>query len=124
MRIREWCAGAALVAATAWTAHAQTVRGTVVGRGEAPMPGVLLVLLDSSGVVGRSFSDERGAFRVTASRAGAFRLQATRIGFRPVVSDVMTLAVGDTRDQRIMMDGISIALDTVRVVSGRRSCRL
>ena len=86
---------------------AQTVRGTIVGRGDVPIPGVVVVLADSAGPVGRSLSGERGEFRVTASRPGTYRLQATRIGFRPVVSAWMTLAANDTRDQRLVMDGIS-----------------
>lgn len=125
MRLWWRCAAVVvLVITTVSPSGAQTVRGTVVGRGDVPLAGVVVVLADSAGPVGRSLSGERGEFRVTASRPGTYRLQATRIGFRPIVSAWMTLAADDTRDQRLIMDGISVALDTVRVVGGRRSCRV
>src|SRR5262245_64793694 len=102
--MRLWCRCAAvvvLVIGTVSASGAQAVRGTVMGRGDVPLSGVVVVLADSAGPVGRSLSGERGEFRVTASHAGTYRLQATRIGFRPVVSAWMTLAADDTRDQHL-----------------------
>jgi len=62
---------------------AQELRGTVrdsVSR--RPIPGAVLLLLDSSGVVlGRNITDEGGKYSI-ALRAGTRRVRVQRIGFR------------------------------------------
>src|SRR5262245_27160746 len=63
---------------------AQQVRGTVTDSlSRRPIPGAVLILLDSSGAtLGRNITNERGEF-VLAGIAQARRLHVQRIGFRP-----------------------------------------
>jgi hypothetical protein len=99
-------------------ATAQTIRGVVVDRGDVPVPGVVIQLLDeASTVVSRSLSNERGEFQVAATREGRYRLHTLRIGFRPVLSDLIPLAAGQVVTQRLVLTGVQISLDTVRVAS-------
>ena len=103
-------------------AEAQSVRGVVSDRNtSAPLAGVVVLLLDASGVaVGRALSNERGEYRVGALRPGAHRLRALRIGFLPVVTPPFTLQPGAELDRPLVLAGIPVALDTVRVTSRGR----
>lgn len=62
---------------------AQELRGTVRDSvSKRPIPGAVLLLLDSSGaVLGRNLTDETGRFMI-ALRTGARRVRVQRIGFR------------------------------------------
>ncbi len=103
---------------------AQAVRGTVVDRSTAPVPGVVVLLLDAANnVAARDLSDETGAFRVAAPHPGAYRLRTLRIGFRPTTSDVLQLESGQELTRRIDVADVAFSLDTVRVV-GRSQCRV
>lgn len=114
---------AALTAALPLAVRAQTVRGVVLDAGERPIPGVVVLLLDStSSVTARALSDQRGEFRLAAPRAGTYRVRTLRIGFRPVVSPPMTLAAGAEVARRLVLTGLPISLDTIRVVD-RNVCR-
>ncbi len=113
----------AIGAATFHAAYGQTVRGTVVNEAAAPMSGVLVQLLDSnSAVTAHTLSGVSGEFRLAAPRTGTFRVRTLRIGFRPAVSEPLVLAAGSEVTRRLELNGVPIALDTVRV-SGRSVCR-
>jgi hypothetical protein len=102
---------------------AQTVRGLVVNDAGAPVPGVLVQLLDSnSAIAAHTLSGAGGEFNVAAPRGGTFRLRTLRIGFRPAVSDPIVLAAGAEVTRRLQLNSVPISLDTVRV-SGRSVCR-
>ncbi len=75
---------AATQTATAPTAGAQAMRGTVVDSvSRRAIPGAVVLVLDAAGrVVSRDISDQRGGFAVTGSTA-ADRIRVVRIGFRP-----------------------------------------
>jgi len=121
IRTFRWATALALVLSSA--ARAQSVRGVVVDAGERPVSGVVVLLVDSaSAVAARSLSDERGEFRLSASRAGTYRLRTLRIGFRPVVSGPIAIAAGEQVTRRLVLNGLPIALDTIRVVD-RSVCR-
>lgn len=110
------------VGSLASPAQAQVARGVVANRGAA-VSGVVVQLLDStSTVVARGLSDEKGAYRVLAPRAGTYRLIARRIGFAALQSPPFTLGVGETRAQPLSIEGLSVALDTVRVVATADRC--
>jgi hypothetical protein len=105
-------------------AGGQIVRGVVVDRGDTPVPGVIVLLVDStSSVVARALSNERGEFRVAASKAGTYRVRTLRIGFRPSGSEPIRLLSGGEVTRRIALSGVQVSLDTMRVVD-RTSCRL
>jgi hypothetical protein len=60
------------------------VIGTVVGPGEAPLPGATVMLWTGSSEVARSVTDEDGRFRFDSTLAArATSVVARRIGFRP-----------------------------------------
>lgn len=100
----------------------QSVRGVVSDRNtSAPLPGVVLLLLDGAGAtVGRALSNEVGEYRVTALRPGAHRLRALRIGFLPVTTDVFVLGANAEVNRPLALAGIPVALDTFRVTSRGR----
>lgn len=104
---------------------AQIVRGTITDRRtEAPQPGVVVVLLDSTGnTVARVLTDERGMYQLPAGRAGTYRVRTLRIGFRPSTSDPIVLAVGQQVSEPALVAGVPISLETVRVL-GRSVCQV
>src|SRR4029077_20582217 len=73
---------AAVFAATPLGAH--QLRGVVRDSASGlPIPGAVLVLLDSSGnALGRNITNERGQYVIVLSSA-VRRVQVLRIGFRP-----------------------------------------
>ncbi|MES2177925.1 MAG: carboxypeptidase regulatory-like domain-containing protein [Gemmatimonadota bacterium] len=103
---------------------AQSLRGLVVDGSGAPVVGVVVQMTDSTAttVFSRVLSNARGEYRLVAPAAGSYRVRTLRIGFRPLVSDAVTLAAGQEVTQRLTVDGVVFALDTVRVI-GRNSCR-
>lgn len=123
---RSTCAPAALAAFIAVGAccdlGAQSVRGTVVDLGGIPVPGVVVQLVDTlDSPVARALSNERGEFVVRVMIAGSYHVRTLRIGFRPVLSDVIALAAGEEVTRRIELTGVPVALSTVRVAA-RSSC--
>lgn len=122
-RVCSWVAAIGLCAASAPAISAQGIRGAVVDASGAPVPGVIVLLLDTrDSVESRALTNERGEYRVVAGRPGAYRLRSLRIGFRPTTSALINLAVGQEAMQQIPLTGIAIALDTIRV-AGRNACR-
>lgn len=103
---------------------AQTVRGTVTdgtGRGVA---GAMVLLLDStSTIVGRTLTAERGDYRLTAPRAGRYRVRTLRIGFQPELTAPIDVQAGAVITTPILLAGVRVALDTVRV-ERRSACRI
>lgn len=126
---RRWRRGAGawlLAALLPGAAHSQVVRGTVVDASTRPVVGAVVVLLDSmQAVVARALSDDGGEYRVLAPRAGSYRLRTLRIGFQPTLSSLIVLRDGSVSVERVVLDGVRVTLDLVRVVSksacGRQS---
>lgn len=122
--IRAFVRAALLVALCATGAFAQTIRGVVTGSGNAPLPGVVVALLDSaSGVVARSLTNERGEYRVVAPGAGTYTLRTLRIGYRPSTSRPISVVAGQDVVHAVAVATIAVALDTMRVAE-RPSCRI
>lgn len=123
MFIRWFAVCGVLSALFPFAARAQRVHGVVVDAGSRPVPGVVVLLLDSaSRVTARALSNERGEFRVSAAKPGSYRIRTLRIGFRPVVSDPIALPLGGDIAKQLVLSGLPIALDTMRVVD-RNVCR-
>ena len=101
-------AGAVLISAVT-PASSQVVRGSVRSRAtDASVPGTVLVLIDAAGeTAARTLADEHGRFALYPPFAGRYRLRAARIGFRPITSDVFTLAA----DTTIALELVDIPLD-------------
>ncbi len=126
---RSWWRSAlvgALVAAVVqgWPAGvgAQVARGVVVDRGDNPVPGVVVQLVDSArAVVARTLSNERGEFRLLAPAEASYTIATLRIGFRPTQTGPFALRRASDIERRLILSGLSASLDTVRV-SGRSVC--
>ena len=104
-------------------ATAQSVHGLVVDANARPVPGVVVLLLDSaSQVAARALTDGRGLYRLTAPHPASYRLRTLRIGYRPVMSSPFALEFGSDVTQRLELSDLPIALDTIRVVD-RNVCR-
>jgi protocatechuate 3,4-dioxygenase beta subunit len=103
---------------------AQSVRGTVVARGDsAAIPGAVVLLMNSAdSAVARALTNERGDYRLIAPAPGTYRIRTLRIGFRPVLSDAIDLVAGQEVTRRFSFAEIPFAMDTVRVV-GANACR-
>ncbi|MEX2153152.1 MAG: carboxypeptidase regulatory-like domain-containing protein [Gemmatimonadaceae bacterium] len=103
---------------------AQAVSGTVIDRGDRPVPGVVVLLLDRAGnEAARALTNDRGEYRVRAGSAGVFRLRTLRIGFRPVTSDPILLGADAEVSQRLALTDVASFLDTIKV-TGRNACRV
>lgn len=104
-------------------ARAQTLRGVTVDASNTPVPGVVVMLLDSaSQVAARGVTNGNGEFRLTAAHAGTFRLRTLRIGFRPTVSEPRTLPAGSDVSDRVVLSTIAVHLDAVQT-TGKSVCR-
>lgn len=123
LSVRPCVQSAALLTLLTLAGRAQSVRGIVVDSGDRPVAGVVVLLVDSVyQVSARALSNERGEFRLSASRSGNYRVRTLRIGFRPVISETVVLRAGGEITRRLVLSGLPIALDTVRVVD-RNECR-
>ena len=101
------------------SAGAQSVHGRILTvAGDEGVPGVLVTLVDSVGsIIGRTLSDGSGEYQVRAPRAGTVRVRTQRIGFRPVTSAPLVLAVGADVERSMVLSAVPLTLDSVRVVS-------
>lgn len=118
------CIVALLLAGSAPAGFAQTVRGAVVGPDNRPIAGIVVALVDAgSREVGRALTDDRGEYRLAAPAAGTYRLRTLRIGFRPLVSEPIALAVGSDVTRQLAVSTVAFSLDTVRSV-GRNACQV
>jgi hypothetical protein len=80
------------------------------------------VLVDDAGaeVLPGARSDSTGSFVLHAARAGTWRVKASRIGYAPVTSDAVTLAVGALAIVRLRMTTLAQQLVPVEVVERRQ----
>jgi hypothetical protein len=123
MRRRSWLITLGLAALTPVFASAQVVRGVVTDSANRPISGVVVMLLDAtSRSRARALSDERGEFRIAAPTSGAYSLRTMRIGYRPTTTPAIQLRAGNEVTRRIVVSGLPIVLDTIRV-SDRNACK-
>jgi hypothetical protein len=122
MRLRPTLV-AILVAFVSASLDAQTIRGTVVDDGsKLPLSSVRVTLVDENGVdVSPGVrSDSLGAFIVHAARAGTWRVKGMLIGYGPVTSDPVVLAVGGLAVVRLRMTPVAQRLLPVLIVEQRQ----
>ena len=120
---RTWLAAIGLSVLVPGFARAQVVRGEVTDSSNRPISGVIVMLLDSrSQSRARALTDERGEFRIAAPATGAYSLRTQRIGFRPLSTPPIELRAGDEVMRHIVVAGLPITLDTIRVAD-RSSCK-
>lgn len=113
----------ALLAFGASALPAQTIRGTVVDEtSKLPIAAVLVNMLDDDGkeLPPGIRTDSTGNFVVHAARAGKWRVKAMRIGYTPIVSDAVELAVGSLTVVRLRMTTVAQQLVPVQIVERRQ----
>lgn len=106
-------------------AGAQAVSG-VVQESETgdPLPTVVITLLDGDGRVhGRTLSDVRGRFSLSAPGPGRYGLRAERIGRRSVEVAPLEVGSGEEVVRELVMFVEAISLEGIEVVGDAR-CRL
>jgi Carboxypeptidase regulatory-like domain len=105
---------------------AQTIAGAVFDSNtSAPLPGVLVSLLDSNGERVRAvLSDEVGRFTIEVGGFGRFRLRGERIGLRTTTTDTFDLFSLDPRFERILMNDRAVEIEGLVVDSRVRQCRI
>jgi 5-hydroxyisourate hydrolase-like protein (transthyretin family) len=100
--------------AAALPAAAQTVQGRAVDREtQQPIADASVALVDGEGeavATGRTGPD--GGFRLTARQAGDYRVTATRIGYRTLLSAVVTLGEGVVVPVEVRVTPQPVTLDT------------
>ena len=120
---RGWVAVVALSVLVPTLSNAQVVRGVVSDSSNRPISGVVVMLLDARAQSrARALTDERGEFRIAAPGAGRYSLRTQRIGFRPATTPPLELRAGEEVAQRVLVAGLPITLDTIRVAD-RNACR-
>ena len=124
MRRREVCALIAVaITIGAATGRTQTLAGHV-SRGNVPIAGALVVLIDASGrTLVQTASRENGDYSVTAPTPGSYRAQVLQIGWRPTIAGPFALRAGVTTPANIDVTGARIPLDAI-VVTDRSDCRV
>lgn len=101
----------------------QVARGTVTERGSgAKIPGVLVSLVNEQGQTVRTvFSDQDGAYDISAPDAGRYLIEAKRIGVRQKRGALFTLAAGETHRENVVLDPIVSTLATTKI-EGQSRC--
>jgi hypothetical protein len=121
--LRRSLALLALIVCASTPLDAQTIRGTIVDEtSKLPVSSVLVTMVDESGVEIQPGvrSDSVGAFIVHAARAGTWRVKAVRIGYSPVTSDPVSLAIGGLAVVRLRMTTVAQQLVPVQIVEQRQ----
>lgn len=119
---RAWCLLAYIGFAS--SASAQQVGGRLTDAATgAPVAGVVLNLLDSTGVVSAvAVSRPDGRFLIQAPAGGSYGIRALRIGYRPSFLGQISLTSGRSDTLDVALQAVALGLDTVRVVA-RTECR-
>ena len=97
---------------------AQVVRGTVVDEASGrPMPGIVVVLLDSTGkrLAGVLAGDD-GRYAIRIAVPGRFAVRAERIGYRADAPTPVVVKSGETVELRLVTRPIPVMLSAVRVI--------
>ena len=115
--------GAGLAVAHPTDVRAQVVRGVVVDEASGrPMPGIVVVLLDSLGNrLSGVLADDDGRYAIRSMTPGRYAVRAERIGYRSDAPTKVTLGGGQTIELRLVTRPIPVVLSSVKV-TGRSSC--
>src|SRR4051812_47763443 len=99
-----------LGATSAGAVAGQVVRGVAVDAADAPVPGVVVLLLDGSSkaTAARALTNERGEYRLATPRPGTYEVHTLRIGFRPVASEPVSLASGQEVTRCLVLTGVPL----------------
>lgn len=102
-------------------AHAQSVTGSFVDAGGAPIPSARVSLQDESGrVVHAALTDASGRFTLRAPAAGRYVLRGERIGYASTVSEPLQIGAGEQASHRLVGIGQRVLLEAVVVAAEAR----
>jgi hypothetical protein len=104
---------------------AQRLRGQVLLPDSATAArGIIVVASDESGKpLASALTSERGDFDLALPAAGRYVVRALRIGYRPTLVPTITLAEGEMRAIRVVLNGAAVSLAAV-TVRGSSVCRI
>ena len=113
----------ACVCIAAAGARAQTVRGLFTDSlSRAGVPGAFVTLVDTVRTERvRVITNHAGEFVLSAPAPGIYRIRSKRIGFRPYVSEPLTVRAGETISYHAVVAPMPVALEQV-VIAGDRQC--
>lgn len=87
---------------------------------DAPIPGVVLTLLNVAGeAVASGLTGPDGAFHIRAPRSGYFRLRGDRIGYATTDSELVALLAADTTIVEFRLTEAPVTLPALRVSTTR-----
>jgi hypothetical protein len=114
----------ALLALMQFTAQAQTVQGRVVQLPqETPIPGALVVLMDSAGQdVSRAASSASGGFSLAAPSHGRYTIAVRQIGWKTWQSPAFELASAPSNPLVLRVEAEPYTLPTITVEARRPRC--
>jgi hypothetical protein len=121
-RMKRLLFTALLVAAGAVPIEAQLFQGRVLEEGEGvPVAEAWVELLGSGGIsLGRTLTDDQGAFRLETPGPGTYRLRASRAGYNFAVTDSVAVEAGQTERVFISLALRPFVLDSLVVAGARR----
>lgn len=96
---------------------AQRLAGTVVeADGKTPAAMIALLVVDTSGnAIARGQTSSSGSFSIQLPNGGVFAVRALRVGFRPTLSERVTVSATGVADVSIQLAEQRIVLAPVRV---------
>ncbi|HEX8906913.1 MAG TPA: carboxypeptidase-like regulatory domain-containing protein, partial [Longimicrobiaceae bacterium] len=111
-----------LLAASAASAAAQTVRGELVDpRTRGGVGGAHVFLVDANGqTVAGALTAASGAFTLRAPGPGSYTVRAERIGYVTTRSPALSLAAGQTLAYRLEADPTALTLAGITAQAGSR----
>lgn len=111
---------AALLAAIAAPASAQTIRGRVVDRAGQPLSAARVELRAGPDVRAHTTSFPDGSFVIRIPSPGTYSIAASRLGFEPMVSDAFHMERSDSLSLTLRLATSAVALDTIEAVARPR----
>ena len=103
------------------SAQAQVVRGTAITADSVLVPGVIVTLIDNTGVpVARALADDGGSFSMRAPSSGTYRIEAKRLAFRPTLDTPIVLEEGRILLHTLVLTGAPVQLAGVQVTAEPR----
>jgi hypothetical protein len=112
---------AALLAATAASAAAQTIHGRVLENGtDRPVAAALVELRVAGEVRAQAQSYEDGSFVLAVPVLGVYRVSATRVGYTPLLSEPFRIQAQDSVALVFHLTSSAVRLSPVEVTGAQR----
>ncbi|MFN8393470.1 MAG: TonB-dependent receptor [Bacteroidia bacterium] len=101
--------------------YTQNIRGIIKDKeSQAPLEGASVVLLQGDSLLGGSYTDADGRFRITSVRAGRYTLRILYVGYEPATIPNIVVNTGREEVLNISLTEAVITTDTVEIVAGKK----